>query len=73
MKPHCMFSDEAYSEHYYKKDTVMRYAKESDCLVVVGTALSTSFARQIVANFLDRELPVIELNLESAINRGYNI
>jgi len=73
MKPHCMFFDEAYSEHYYRKDTVMNFVKESDCLVVVGTALATNLAKQIVANFLDRELPVIEVNLESAINRGNNI
>ena len=39
MKPHCMFFDEAYSEHYYRKDTVMSYLNSSDCLIVVGTAL----------------------------------
>ena len=73
MKPHCMFFDEAYSEHYYRKDTVMNYVGSSDCLVVIGTALQTNVSKQIVCSFLDKELPVIEINLESAINRGNNI
>ena len=73
MTPHCMFFDEAYSEHYYRKDTVKRFVDESDCLIVVGTALATNLAKQIVCAFLDKELPVIEVNMESAIERGNNL
>ncbi len=73
MKPHCMFFDEAYNEHYYRRDTVMQYVEQSDCLVVIGTALATNLAKQIVCTFLDKELPVIEINMESSIERGNNI
>ena len=73
MKPHCMFFDEAYSEHYYRQETVDSFLKQSDCLIVIGTALATNFAKRIVVEHLDRELPVIEVNLESAISRGNNI
>lgn len=73
MKPHCMFFDESYSEHYYRKDSVDRFQEQSDCLIVVGTALATNFAKRIVAQHLEKELPVIEINLESVINRGNNI
>jgi len=73
MKPHCMFFDEAYSEHYYRKETVEKFIEDSDCLVVVGTALATHFAKQTVAGYLEKELPVIEINLESAINVGNNL
>ena len=48
MKPHCMFFDEAYSEHYYRERSVSGFLDESDCLIVVGTALETSFAARIV-------------------------
>ena len=45
-----------------------------DALIVVGTALATSFARKIVFDALRREdVPVIEINLESVINKGLNI
>ena len=73
MKPHSMFFDESYSEHYYRKDTVMDFVNESDCLVVVGTALATTMAKNIVAILLNKEIPVIEINLESAIDKGNNI
>ena len=39
----------------------------------MGTALATFLASSIVNNFIRRRLPVIEINLESAINRGNNI
>ena len=73
MKPHCMFFDELYSERFYRFDTVREFCKDADCLIVVGTALATSFAHEIVEGFLEKERTVIEVNLESAINRGYNI
>ena len=73
MKPHCMFFDEAYSEHYYRKETVEKFMETADCLIVAGTALATNFAKRIVATFLEKELPVIEINIESAINVGNNI
>lgn len=48
MKPHSMFFDESYSEHYYRKKTVDKLLDESDCLIVIGTALATSYAARIV-------------------------
>lgn len=39
MKPHSMFFDEHYSEHYYRKDTVNKAIEKADCLIVAGTAL----------------------------------
>ena len=73
MKPHCMFFDEAYSEHYYRKDTVKNYVESSDCLIVVSTALDTNMAKMTVGKFLENELPVIEINIQSSINKGNNI
>ena len=68
-----MFFDEYYSEHFYRVDTVNSFLKQTDCLIVVGTALATNFAEEIVINALDREIPVIEVNLETAIDLGNNI
>ena len=73
MKPHSMFFDESYSEHYYRVNTVKEFVDESDCLIVVGTSLATSLAKQIVRRVLDKELPVIEVNLETSIGVGNNI
>lgn len=43
---------------------------DADCLVVVGTALVTSYAKQIVTRMLAREALVIEVNMESSIPVG---
>lgn len=68
-----MFFDETYSEHYYRVDTVKAFCEEADCLIVAGTALATNLAKKLVAAFLEKELPVIEINIESSINVGNNI
>ena len=73
MKPHSMFFDEIYSEHYYRKDTVSNFVEDADVLIVVGTALATNLAKQIVCKLINKELPVIEVNMESFINCGNNI
>lgn len=72
MKPHCMFFDEMYSEHYYRKDTVDAFVKDADCCIVVGTALQTNFAKKIVEACLDKEEDaiVIEINLEQILKDG---
>ena len=68
-----MFFDETYSQHYYRKDTVVNFNDEADCLIVVGTALATNMARNLVYKVLDKECPVIEVNLETAIDKGFNV
>ena len=70
MKPHSMFFDEAYSEHYYRQKTVDDFWYDADCLIVIGTALATSYAKQIVTRMLEREALVIEVNMESCIPVG---
>jgi NAD-dependent SIR2 family protein deacetylase len=71
MKPHSMFFDESYSEHYYRKHTVNNFYETCDLLIVIGTALATTFANNIVCITLEKETPVIEVNLEPCINVGH--
>ena len=71
MKPHSMFFDESYSEHYYRKQTVDNFVQQADCLIVIGTALATSYAARIVGSFLAEEKPVIEVNLEPCVKVGH--
>ena len=74
MKPHCMFFDETYSEQWYRSETVKGYLEKTDCLIVVGTALQTSLAKFIVNSCINKgNVPVIEVNLESCIPKGYRI
>ena len=71
MKPHSMFFDESYNEHYYRKKTVDAFYEDCDALVVVGTALATTYANNIVVKTLEREVPVIEVNMEPCVLVGH--
>ena len=75
MKPHAMFFDESYNEHYYKHDTTkILEDTKTDCLIVVGTALATSGARSFVFNTLNKDvIPVIEMNLEPQCDVGFSL
>lgn len=71
MKPHSMFFDESYNEHYYRKTTVDAFHEKCDVLIVVGTALQTTYANNMVVLALDREVPVIEVNMEPCVLVGH--
>ena len=70
-----MFFDESYSEQWYRSASVQRYCdEEMDALIVVGTALQTALAHQIVMKALRKDtIPVIEVNLESCIPQGFRV
>jgi NAD-dependent SIR2 family protein deacetylase len=74
MKPHCMFFDETYSEHYYRSETLRDYEQKVDCLIVIGTALATTKSKNLIVDALMKEtVPVIEVNMESSIDNGFNV
>lgn len=43
-----MFFDEFYEEHFNHSDTVYEFLKQTDVLLVIGTALQTGMANTIV-------------------------
>ena len=47
-----MFFDEKYNELLYSYQSVKYVVKNSDCLLVIGTALETGFALDIVNDFV---------------------
>ena len=74
MKPHCMFFDEFYQERWYRSDSVTKYMQDCDGLIVIGSSLQVGMCISMVNMCInDNVTPVVEVNLESAINRGYNV
>ena len=63
IKPHCMFFDESYSQKYYRMDTVKKFIQDADCALICGTSLETLGAQRIVFQILNRNKPVIEMNI----------
>jgi hypothetical protein len=71
MKPHGMFFDESYNEHYYRSESIAEFYEDCDAMIVVGTTLLTSMAKKMVVMTLEREVPVIEINYEPCLQVGH--
>lgn len=71
MKTHGMFFDESYSEHYYRYETIRNFYEDADALIVIGTALETSFAKRIVVEMLHDEKLVVEVNPDPCVKVGH--
>jgi NAD-dependent SIR2 family protein deacetylase len=71
MKPHGMFFDESYNEHYYRSESIGEFYLDCDAMIVIGTTLLTSYAKMMVVKTLNREVPVIEINYEPCLKVGH--
>ncbi len=63
-RPHVLWFDEYYDEALYRAETAMRYAREAELLVVVGTAGATNLPLQIAAAVARAGRPIVDVNLE---------
>ena len=66
-RPHSLLFDECYNEEFYRRDTVLIFNNECDCLIVVGTALETNLASQLVLNAINNKAVVIEINPDPCV------
>lgn len=61
-RPHVLWFDERYNQVFYKLHDVLRIAKETGLLFVVGTSGATNLPRSIVENTLSRQGVVVDIN-----------
>jgi NAD-dependent deacetylase len=66
LRPHVLWFDESYNEHYYKKDTVIKLSQETGILFIVGTSGATNLPQIIVDNVLSVDGFVVEVNIENS-------
>lgn len=64
MRPHVLFFDEYYNEAYYKFESALHAAIQTDLLVVIGTTGTTNLPWQIFETVLKNRNPIIAINLE---------
>jgi NAD-dependent SIR2 family protein deacetylase len=57
-----MFFDEFYEETFNRCDTIRTFLKDTDAVLVIGTALQTGFANEIVTTAFEEEKQIVELN-----------
>lgn len=61
-RPHVLWFDELYNEKFYKLHTVLRIAKKTDILFVIGTSGATNLPKRVVENVLANSGVVVDIN-----------
>jgi len=66
LRPHVLWFDESYDEKYFRKDSVLRIAKETGILFVLGTSGETFLPQKVTQNVLSRNGMVVEVNISES-------
>lgn len=61
-RPHVLWFDESYNEHYYHFNTVLQTSIETGLLFVIGTSGATTLPQRVVDNTIDWKGIVIDIN-----------
>lgn len=63
-RPHVLWFDECYDEHYFRFDSSLQRARMTDLLLVVGTSGATNLPMQVGAVAAQRGAALIDVNPE---------
>lgn len=73
MRPHILWNDENPVEYLYQTDTVKKIINTNiDLMIVTGTSLSSSFSLEIVNQLMERNVPIIDVNLVPVWTVGHS-
>jgi len=63
-RPHVLWFDEMYNEHFYRYHSALDVAGETELLIVVGTSGATNLPNQVVWEVKNRDGVIIDINIE---------
>ncbi|MBW2193768.1 MAG: RNA polymerase subunit sigma, partial [Deltaproteobacteria bacterium] len=63
-RPHVLWFDEMYNEHYYKFQSALKAAEETALLFIVGTSGATNLPNQVAWTVHNRNGIIIDINIE---------
>jgi len=63
-RPHVLWFDEMYNEHFYRYHSALNVAGETELLIVVGTSGATNLPNQVVWEVKNRDGIIIDINIE---------
>ena len=63
-RPHVLWFDEMYNEHFYRYHSALNVAGETELLIVVGTSGATNLPNQVVWEVKNRDGVIIDINIE---------
>jgi len=62
-RPHVLWFDEIYNEHFYRYHSSLKVAAETELLIIVGTSGATSLPNQIVWEVKNRDGIIVDINI----------
>lgn len=65
MRPHVLWFDESYDEAFFRFESSLRTANQTDLLIIVGTSGATNLPNHVVNVVLTNGGLVVDLNIES--------
>ncbi len=63
-RPHVLWFDEMYNEHYYRYHSSLNVAAETELLIVVGTSGATNLPNQVALAAKSRDSIIVDINIE---------
>ena len=63
-RPHVLWFDESYDEHYFKFQSALNVANETDVLIIAGTSGSTTLPNLIVNTVFQNDGTIIDINID---------
>lgn len=63
-RPHVLWFDEIYNEHYYRYHSSLKVAEETELLIIAGTSGATSLPNQIAWEVKSRNNIIVDINIE---------
>merc|ERR1719159_1288706 len=65
-RPHVLWFDECYNETWYGRDSALDAVCDADCLVVIGTTLTTGLPNEVVRKAKASKIPIVNLDPSAA-------
>lgn len=63
-RPHVLWFDECYNEHYFKYESAMAVAAKTDILIIAGTSGATTLPNHIANTVYQNKGTIIDINVE---------
>jgi len=63
-RPHVLWFDECYDEHYFKFESAMAVAAKTDVLIIAGTSGATTLPNHIASIVYQNKGTIIDINIE---------
>ena len=63
-RPHVLWFDESYDEHYFKFESALAVAEKTDILIIAGTSGATSLPNHIANTVYQNGGTIIDINIE---------